>query len=84
MPRLLAIGLLLLSATSYPPVAASQIVLNEYLAAIAFGIEDEDGDHEDWIELYNAGASSANLAGGAARRGRGILHGAQGRWPHHS
>jgi hypothetical protein len=44
------------------PVSA-QILLNEYLSANVDGITDQDGDLEDWIELLNAGPSSANLGG---------------------
>src|SRR6185503_10222949 len=62
MQGLLAIALFVL-AVFRPSVAVSQIVFNEYLAANAFGIEDEDGDHEDWIELYNGGPTSVDLAG---------------------
>jgi hypothetical protein len=61
MRGLLSIALLVL-AVSRPSVAVAQIVFNEYLAANAFGIEDEDGDHEDWIELYNAGPTGVDLA----------------------
>ena len=45
------------SETSY------SVVINEFLASNVEGLEDEDGDTSDWIELYNAGASAANLAG---------------------
>lgn len=62
MQGLLVIALLVLAAFR-PSVVVAQIVFNEYLAANAFGIEDEDGDHEDWIELYNGGPTSVDLAG---------------------
>src|SRR5687767_5423510 len=60
--RVLAISIIVLVLTaSHPAGVRAQIVLNEYLAANASGIEDED--HEDWIELYNAGATRVDLTG---------------------
>jgi hypothetical protein len=40
-----------------------KIFINEIMASNSITISDEDGDYEDWIELYNAGSSTANLAG---------------------
>lgn len=54
---------LALAAGAGPLPATSQVVLNEYLAANGFGIEDEDGDHEDWLELYNPGPARVDLTG---------------------
>ena len=42
----------------HPPV-----VISEFMADNANGIEDEDGTHADWIELYNPGPLDANLGG---------------------
>ncbi len=72
--RLPAIAfLLVLAAAAKPPPAASQVlVLNEYLAANAFGIEDEDGDHEDWLELYNTGPARVDLTGFALSDDPGV------------
>src|SRR6185369_3647093 len=39
------------------------VVINEFLAANATGITDEDGAHSDWIELQNQSAVAVNLAG---------------------
>jgi hypothetical protein len=39
------------------------IVINEINAGNESGLADEDGDEEDWIELYNAGTSAIDLAG---------------------
>ena len=45
-------------------VAYSQnIVINEVLASNTNSIQDEDGTHQDWIELYNDGAITVNLLG---------------------
>lgn len=41
----------------------SQVYINEICAANTSVIADEDGDYEDWIELYNAGPESFNLEG---------------------
>src|SRR5688500_9102592 len=39
----------------------SQVVINEGSNKNYSQIADEDGEFEDWIELYNAGGSSVNL-----------------------
>ena len=45
-------------------IAYSQnIVINEVLASNTNSIQDEDGTHQDWIELYNDGAITVNLLG---------------------
>ena len=46
------------------PVAKAQmLVISEFMASNQSGLRDEDGDDEDWIEIYNPGNSSVNLAG---------------------
>ena len=42
---------------------AGEIVINEFLAVNNFGATDENGKHEDWIELYNSTNSVLNLSG---------------------
>lgn len=39
------------------------IAINEFMASNATGITDEDGDNEDWIELYNFGDEVVGLEG---------------------
>jgi len=39
------------------------LYINEYMASNSFTVADEDGDYQDWIELYNAGGDSISLAG---------------------
>ncbi len=39
-------------------------VISEFLASNQDGIEDEDGDSSDWIEIHNPRASSIDLGGG--------------------
>ncbi len=41
------------------------VIINEFVASNNAGLEDEDGDTSDWIELYNAGDSPVDLAGWA-------------------
>ncbi len=41
----------------------SQVIINEFSAANMDGITDNYGEREDWIELYNAGNQTVNLAG---------------------
>lgn len=42
---------------------ADQLIISEFLASNDSGLADEDGDHSDWIEIHNTGATSVNLAG---------------------
>jgi hypothetical protein len=37
--------------------------INEIMASNSNGIEDEFGDKEDWIEIYNSGAEAVDLGG---------------------
>jgi hypothetical protein len=43
--------------------AASQFVITEFMAANSSTITDEDGAYSDWVEIYNTGATSANIGG---------------------
>ncbi len=43
-------------------VLAQEIVINEVMSSNALTLSDEDGDFPDWIELYNNGTISVNLA----------------------
>lgn len=42
---------------------AQSIAINEVLASNTNNIQDEDGDNEDWIELYNFGTTAVDLGG---------------------
>ncbi|MEZ5014724.1 MAG: CotH kinase family protein [Chitinophagales bacterium] len=42
---------------------SAQVVINEYSAANYSDTPDNYGDYEDWIELYNTGATSVDLSG---------------------
>jgi hypothetical protein len=47
------------------PVAlfAQTLVINEFLASNDAGLQDPQGDFDDWVELYNYGASDVDIAG---------------------
>jgi len=46
-----------------PTVSAATVVINEFQASNGETIADEDGDFEDWIELYNYGEAPVLLGG---------------------
>ncbi|MHC4431803.1 MAG: CotH kinase family protein [Planctomycetota bacterium] len=61
--RILAV---VLTLTLWPlaAVRAQQGVrINEFMAVNDNGLDDEDRDEEDWIEIYNAGADTVDLSG---------------------
>ena len=41
----------------------AQFLITEFMANNVEDIIDEDGNHEDWIEIYNSGLSAASLSG---------------------
>ena len=44
-------------------VAGAALRINEFLAINDGGLEDQDGDDSDWIEIFNPGAAPALLGG---------------------
>ncbi len=42
---------------------SQQIAINEFMSSNSKTIKDENGDFEDWIEIYNYGTTTVNLAG---------------------
>jgi len=42
--------------------AYAQLHINEILASNETGLTDQEGEYEDWIEIYNEGSSPINLA----------------------
>lgn len=46
-----------------PTLARPDVVISEIMAENVSGLADEDGDREDWIELYNRSTNAVNLAG---------------------
>ncbi len=59
--KLLLLSVLLLLC--HTKIKAQGIVINEFMASNATSIADQDGDFEDWIELYNTGITTINLKG---------------------
>ncbi len=59
MTRLLLALALCILASALP----AQVLINEISAANMTGLVDGDGDREDWVELYNSGATAVNLGG---------------------
>ena len=56
------------------PNATFDVRINEFMADNQNGIRDEDGSHQDWVELYNGGSTPVDLAGwgGQFPRARGL------------
>jgi hypothetical protein len=46
-----------------PTMGLPSIRLNEFLAGNVSGLADENGEAQDWIEIWNYGATPVNLAG---------------------
>ncbi|MBN8683666.1 MAG: CotH kinase family protein [Chitinophagales bacterium] len=44
-------------------LSASVVAINEFMASNTNTVTDQDGEYEDWIELYNTSASSFDLSG---------------------
>ncbi len=44
-------------------VQAGDVVINEFMASNDTTVADQDGEYDDWIELYNNGTSSMDLSG---------------------
>lgn len=42
---------------------SQHIFINEFMSSNGSSIKDEDGNNEDWIEIYNASESAINLKG---------------------
>ncbi len=45
------------------PSLLGQVQISEFMASNGQTLADEDGEHPDWIELYNSGDSSVDLNG---------------------
>ncbi|MBI3416366.1 MAG: lamin tail domain-containing protein [Verrucomicrobia bacterium] len=49
--------------TVAPAASAGDVIINEFVAENINGLKDEDGQAEDWIELFNRGTAAVDLAG---------------------
>ncbi|TVQ08386.1 MAG: T9SS C-terminal target domain-containing protein [Bacteroidetes bacterium] len=58
-----AICIFLLGTVCNPLMGQTTISINEFMASNARTLADEDGDFEDWVELYNYGEEPVSLAG---------------------
>ena len=61
--KLLPLSFLVLWCLADELRAAENVIISEFMAANSTTLRDEDGDYEDWVELYNAGDTAANLGG---------------------
>jgi hypothetical protein len=62
LPRLL-LAVLAFFAPQPLVRAFDPVFISEFLAANDSSISDEDGDRSDWVEIYNSGTTTVNLAG---------------------
>ncbi|MCP5526498.1 MAG: lamin tail domain-containing protein [Verrucomicrobiales bacterium] len=51
------------SYTIDPAAVVPDVVISEFLAGNLSGTKDEDGEPQDWIELFNRGQTAADLTG---------------------
>jgi len=63
LTRLRLIGVALFAALFSPGLVHSQVIINEYSCSNISGPTDAYGENEDWIELYNMGATAVDLTG---------------------
>jgi len=42
---------------------AQDLFINEFLASNDFSVTDENGNYDDWIEIYNAGTEAVDIGG---------------------
>ncbi|RZJ71961.1 putative Ig domain-containing protein [Flavobacterium sp.] len=61
--RKITLPLILLAFFAFCTTSKAQVVINEIVSSNASLNVDEDGDFQDWVELYNAGSSAVNLGG---------------------
>jgi hypothetical protein len=55
--------LILLFASGLHPASAVDLVINEFEATNNSTVQDEWGDYDDWVEIYNAGTVPVNVEG---------------------
>ena len=46
---------------TYPTITAGQLVVNEIMASNSVTVTDQDGEYEDWFELYNNSSVTLSL-----------------------
>ncbi len=60
---LLLTALSLAIALPKPVSQAQELMITEFMAANHLGIQDEDGDSSDWIEIHNTGREPVSIGG---------------------
>ncbi len=55
--------LIIIALLVHTALQGQEIVINEVMASNSTTLADENGDYEDWIELYNASGTTVNLEG---------------------
>jgi hypothetical protein len=63
LPALLLAGCDMETPSDQPPPTTADVVINEFMASNASQGADENGEFDDWIELYNRGDAAIDLAG---------------------
>ncbi len=61
--RVVVTVLILVCAALCVQTTRAGVVINEFQASNDTTVSDEAGQFDDWVELYNAGSTSVNLAG---------------------
>ncbi|MEA2095498.1 MAG: lamin tail domain-containing protein [Candidatus Cloacimonadota bacterium] len=66
---ILTVGMFLLMGCSDdddstgPDTTGAILVINEFMASNDYGPVDENGEHDDWIEIFNAGDEAVDIGG---------------------
>ncbi|MCC7431621.1 CotH kinase family protein [bacterium] len=50
-------------AQVYTPLTIDSLFVNEFMTSNSATLSDQNGEFDDWVELYNAGSSPINLNG---------------------
>jgi hypothetical protein len=76
-PRLVLLAGAWLASLGGGTILSQDLVLSEFVAANRNGLEDEDGERPDWIEIQNLGADAVDLDGWFLTDDPGLL----AKWP---
>lgn len=58
-----AVFVFLLIASTLPAFGSETVIISEFAASNSTGLQDENGDYSDWIEIFNSGTNTVNLDG---------------------
>ncbi|NIP93008.1 MAG: lamin tail domain-containing protein, partial [Akkermansiaceae bacterium] len=58
-----SIASLMVLLCEVPGASAQSLVISELMASNQDTLDDEDGDSEDWIEIFNQSGTAVNLDG---------------------